>query len=107
MSNGINKEVAREAMSPDPSQLLEFFLIYYAWPDNQFDFIALTPVSNFGKSIIWQEIEYFATTLESSGFDIKGDGELTRPSLSVSNFNQEISKYLNELSTSVGLYFGN
>ena len=51
MSNGINKEVAREAMSPDPSQLLEFFLIYYGWPDDQRSILALTSINNFSKII--------------------------------------------------------
>ena len=69
MSNGISKEVAREAMSPDPSQLLEFFLIYYGWPDDQRSVLALTTIANFGKSITWQGIEYISTPLEANGFN--------------------------------------
>ena len=35
MAEGINQKVASEAMSLDPSQILEFYLIYYDWPEDQ------------------------------------------------------------------------
>ena len=44
MVQGINQNVARETSSLEPSQLLEFYLIYYDWPENQSDFLALTPI---------------------------------------------------------------
>ena len=102
MSNGISKEVAREAMSPDPSQLLEFFLIYYGWPDDQRSVLALTTIANFGKSITWQGIEYISTPLEANGFNLKGDGELPRPRLTIANKDLEISKYLKTHNNLIG-----
>ena len=103
MSNGISKEVAREAMSPDPSQLLEFFLIYYGWPDDQRSILALTSINNFGHVITWQGIEYISLPLESKGFNLKGDGELPRPRLTISNTDLEISKYLKVHNNLIGV----
>ena len=102
MSNGINKEVARETMSSDPSQILEFFLIYYAWPTDTLNFIAITPIANFGKSITWQGVNYFPTSMEAKGFNIRGDGELVRPRLTISNAKLEISKYLKTYNNLIG-----
>ena len=103
MSNGINKEVAREAMSPDPSQLLEFFLIYYGWPDDQRSVLAITSIANFGKSVTWQGIKYISIPLESKDFNIKADGQLSRPRLTIANADLEISKYLKVHNDLIGV----
>ena len=109
MTNGISKETAREAMSPDPSQLLEFFLIFYGWPTDVENFIALTPIANVPpfnsskqSSIIWQGIRYHSIGLQSQGFNLRGDNELVRPRLSISNAGLEISKYLKTHNNLIG-----
>jgi lambda family phage minor tail protein L len=101
MAEGINQKVASEAMSLEPSQILEFYLIYYAWPDDQNSVLALTPISP-GESrngvsvdrVVWQGQEYIAYPMEVSGFEVKGDNSLPRPRLKLSNIEFTISKYL-------------
>lgn len=101
MAEGINQKVASEAMSLEPSQILEFYLIYYAWPDDQNSVLAITPISP-GVSrnsisvdrIVWQTQEYVSYPMEVSGFEVKGDNSLPRPRIKVSNIDFVISKYL-------------
>lgn len=107
MSNGISKEVAREILSPEPSQMLEFFLIYYAWPEDQENFIALTPIANFGQEyrtnqIVWQGVAYISVALKSEGFNLRGDGDLVRPRLTIANYGAEVSKYLKTHNNLIG-----
>ena len=112
MSNGISKEAAREAMSPNPSELLEFFLIYYAWPADTTNFIALTPTANIGDNaqfktqkrshVIWEGVQYLSVGLESRGFNLRGDDELVRPRLSISNSSLELSKYIKTHNNLIG-----
>jgi len=103
MSQGINREVAREALSKDASQILEFYLIYYNFPDDQNSFLAFAPMQKgFGEKISWQGIDYLALPLESEGFTTRADNELPRPKLKVANIELEISKYLKLYNNLVG-----
>ena len=57
MAEGIDQKVASEAMSVEPSQILEFYLIYYGWPEDQNSVLAMTPsVRNLtlADRIVWQ-----------------------------------------------------
>tara|TARA_R110001592_G_scaffold131527_1_gene345543 strand:- start:4506 stop:5522 length:1017 start_codon:yes stop_codon:yes gene_type:complete len=105
MAEGINQKVASEAMSLEPSQLLEFFLIYYGWPDDTSSVLALCPTTagvqrGDGNTtltvdrIMWQGQEYISYPMEVSGFEVKGDNSLARPRIKVSNIDYVISKYL-------------
>jgi lambda family phage minor tail protein L len=103
MAEGINQNVATEAMSPNPSSILEFYLIYYDWPDDQTNFLALTPIQkSLGVKVIWQGVEYISYPMETEGFAAKGNDELPRPRVTVSNKDLTISKYLRVHNNLVG-----
>ena len=77
MGQGIDKNAASEAMSLEPSQLLEFYLIYYGWPDDQSSVLAICPFqNNLGARIIWQNQEYISMPIQVEGFSAKGDNSL-------------------------------
>lgn len=103
MTQGINREVAREALSPDPSQLLEFFLIYYNYSQDQNSVLAFTPMQKgIGQKITWQGVDYLPLPIRSEGFSSKGDNELPRPKLQISNAELILSKYLKIYNNFVG-----
>lgn len=103
MAVGINKNVAREALSLDPSQLLEFYLIYYAWPKDAFSVLAICPSINGAfTNIVWQGQPYSSFPIQSSGFESKGDMSLPRPRIKVSNEDSIISKYLRTHNNLIG-----
>ena len=109
MAGGINEKVASEAMSLEPSQILEFYLIYYAWPDDTSSVLALCPTTAgmqrgtlTADRIVWQSQEYISYPMEVSGFEVKGDNSLPRPRIKVSNINFAISKYLKVHNNLIG-----
>jgi len=103
MGQGINQKVASEAMSLEPSQILEFYLIYYDWPEDQYSVLALTPYQkSISDRIIWQGQEYISYPMEVEGFETKGDNSLPRPRLKVSNVQYAISKYLKVHNNLIG-----
>ena len=103
MAEGINQKVASEAMSLDPSQILEFYLIYYDWPEDQNSVLALTPYQkSISDRIIWQGQEFISYPMEAEGFEVKGDNSLPRPRLKVSNIQYVISKYLKVHNNLIG-----
>lgn len=103
MGQGINKDVATEILSLEPSQVLEFYIIYYDWPEDPSKLLAITPVSNgLGPKIIWQGQEYIALPIEGSLFNTSGAGELPRPRLKISNYQLIISKYLKVTNNLIG-----
>lgn len=109
MAEGIDKKVASEALSLEPSQILEFYLIYYKWPDDQNSILGLSPIrpgmlrNNLqADRIIWQSQEYISYPMETSGFEVKGDNSLPRPRLKLSNIDFVISKYLKLHNNLVG-----
>lgn len=103
MGQGINKDVATEILSLEPSQVLEFYLIYYDWPEDPNKILAITPISNgLGPKVIWQGQQYIALPLEGSNFNTSGGGELPRPRLKISNHQLIISKYLKVTNNLIG-----
>lgn len=103
MAEGINQKVATEAMSLEPSQILEFYLIYYAWPEDQNSVLALTPtIRNLSNRIIWQGQQFISFPMETSGFEVKGDNSLPRPRIKVANIDYSISKYLKVHNNLIG-----
>jgi lambda family phage minor tail protein L len=103
MAKGVNENVAREALSLEPSQLLEFYLIYYAWPADQFSVLAICPAINGTNPIIfWQGQPYASLPIEASGFASRGDNSLPRPRIRLSNKDLNISKYLKVHNNLIG-----
>tara|TARA_E500000178_G_C17022259_1_gene756197 strand:- start:640 stop:1608 length:969 start_codon:yes stop_codon:yes gene_type:complete len=103
MAKGINKNVASEILSLEPSQVIEFYLIYYNWPDDPSSILAITPSANgIGQKVIWQSQEYFSLPIEASNFKSSSDGELARPKIKIANTNSIISKYLKVADNLIG-----
>jgi lambda family phage minor tail protein L len=103
MGQGIDKNTAREATSLEPSQLLEFYLIYYDWPEDQNSVLALTPIQKgINIQVIWQGQSYLSYPMEISGFESSGDNTLPRPRVMLSNKDYAISKYLKVHNNLIG-----
>lgn len=103
MAQGININLASEAMSLEPTALVEFYKIYYGWPDNQEDFLAFSPYRHGQNAYIkWQGFPYLSFPLEASGFSSKGDNTLARPRLKIANIDLSISKYLKVHNNLIG-----
>lgn len=105
MGQGIDKNAASEALSLEPSQLLEFYLIYYGWPDDQSSVLAICPFQGGGQAprIIWQEQEYISIPIQVEGFSAKGDNTLPRPRIQIANSGGLISRYIKTFNNFVGV----
>jgi lambda family phage minor tail protein L len=100
---GISRDVVREILAFEPSQMLEFYAVYYDWPNNQSDYLAFSPMSNgFNGRIIFQGQEFLPIPMESEGYDAKGSSELSRPKITLSNKSYQISKYLRAHNNLIG-----
>ena len=92
MAKGINKQLAEEILSLEPTAKLEFYLIYLGEGNG---FLPLHSSQNgISGRIIWQGREYFPYNIESSGWEVKNDQTLPRPKLVISNKNFAISTIL-------------
>ena len=92
MGKGIDKNTAREATSLEPSQLLEFYLIYYDWPEDQNSVLALTPIQKgINIQVIWQGQSYLSYPMEIYGFESSGDNTLPMPRVMLSNKDYALS----------------
>lgn len=87
-------QVASSLLDLQPTAALEFFQIF---PDplnfgtNRINFHGGTL---FGGVITWQGIEYIPTALEGAGWETYGDKRLARPTLRISNENNQITRLL-------------
>jgi lambda family phage minor tail protein L len=84
MGQGQNK-IAKSLLDLQPTALLEFFRIY---PDTVVKPEAFIPIhggSIFGGNVTWQGIEYIPVPVESEGFEINGNGQLSRPKIRIAN----------------------
>ena len=104
MVQGIDQNTVAEALSLEPSAILEFYLIYYGWPSDQSNFLAVTPLKKevSEASIVWQGQSYLSWPLETTGFGSKGDNSLPRPRIKLNNFELNVSKYLKTYNNLVG-----
>ena len=103
MAQGINQNTVSEALSLSPSEIIEFYLIYFGWPTIQNDFLAVTPArKQIGGSITWQTQNYLSWPLETVGFGSKGDNSLPRPRIKLNNFELAVSKYLKTYNNLIG-----
>ena len=103
MAHGLTADTARSILDLEPTALLEFFLIYYEWPDNQEDFIALHAGSNgVNSKIVWQNILYTPYNIQGTNWEIKGDQSSSRPHLTISNKNLLVSSLLQKYNNMNG-----
>ena len=121
MGQGLNRENVESIMDLNPEDLLEFYLIYYNFPRDNFNFLAICPsfnrtdyaegTTNGGSAIsaaphiqqvIWQKQQYIAVAMEGNGFTVQADNELPRPRIKISNRDFFISKYLSTYGDMIG-----
>jgi lambda family phage minor tail protein L len=95
MGEGFNKENMSEMLDFDPSSILDFFLLYYNYPDDDFSFVAISPSSNGAEvGIIWQGQQYLPMPIETEGFRTVGGQELPKPKIRISNKDFFMSRYI-------------
>ena len=69
MGQGQDK-IARSLLDIEPSAVLEFFLLYYNYADDQNSFFAFHGGSVWQQPVKWQGIEYLPLPVETEGFEI-------------------------------------
>jgi lambda family phage minor tail protein L len=93
MGQGQNK-IANSLLDIQPTAVLEFYRIY---PDTVLKpdmFIPMHGGSIFGNNVTWQGIEYIPVPIEGEGFEVNGNGQLSRPKLRIANKDYLISNLL-------------
>jgi len=84
MGQGQDK-IARSLLDIQPTAVLEFFRIYPDTVEKPDIFIPIHGGSIFGNNVIWQGIEYVPVPVEGEGFEINGNGQLSRPKIRMAN----------------------
>lgn len=84
MGQGQDK-IARSLLDLQPTAIIELFLLYFNTVDDENVFIAFHGGSIFSKSIRWQGIDYIPVPVESEGFEINANGQMSRPKIRISN----------------------
>ena len=121
MGQGASKNNIKAIMEANPTAMLEFYLIYYNFPSDNFNFIAVTPSFNktdYGlgtsngneighpsildsagvdlqvNAVIWQNQQYVCVPVEASEFAVQGEDQLPRPKLKIANKNLFMTRYI-------------
>jgi|LUMT01.1.fsa_nt_gb lambda family phage minor tail protein L len=103
MGDGVNKDTVKELIDLEPTALLDLFVIYYKFPEDDFNFVAISPSSNgIENGIIWQGVQYLPVPIETEGFRTIGESELPKPKIRVSNKDFFASRYISRFKDLVG-----
>jgi lambda family phage minor tail protein L len=89
-------QVASSLLDLQPTAVLEFFQIFPDPLNLGTRRINFHGGSLFGDVITWQGIEYIPTALEAEGFETYGDKRLARPTIRISNENNQITRLLQD-----------
>ena len=92
-AEGKNK-VASSLLDLQPTAVLELFKVFPDRITKPTLFVGFHGGSIFDKSITWQGVQYLPLAMESEGFDILGDGKLSRPKIRVANQGNVITNFL-------------
>ena len=92
-AEGKNK-VATSLLDLQPTAVLELFKFFPDQINQPNSYLGFHGGSIFDKSIVWQGTQYLPLAFESEGFDILGDGKLSRPIVRVANNNNIITNLL-------------
>ena len=93
MGQGQNK-IASSLLDIQPTAVLEFFRIYPDTVNKPTAFIPIHGGSIFGGNVTWQSIQYVPVPVEGEGFEINGNGQLSRPKIRIANKDYLISSLL-------------
>ena len=103
MGDGIKKGTVKELVNLEPTAMLDLFLIYYKFPRDDFNFVAISPSSNgIENGIIWQGVQYLPVPIETEGFKTIGEQELPKPKIRISNKDFFASRYVSKFEDLVG-----
>jgi len=95
MARGLNKDFVNEALSLEPTAILELFALYYNYQEDSQAVLYFHGGTNgiHGK-IYFDGQEYLPMPVEASGFEVLGDQKLPRPKIKVSNAGMYVSSML-------------
>lgn len=103
MGDGISERNVRELVNLEPTAMLDLFLIYYKFPRDDFNFVAISPSSNgVENGVIWQGVQYLPVPIETEGFRTVGEQELPKPKMRISNKDFFASRYISRFEDLVG-----
>jgi lambda family phage minor tail protein L len=77
--------IARSLLDYQPTAILDFYQIYPDAVKSPNLFIPIHGGSNSTNSIFWKGIEYLPTPIEAEGFEINGNGQVSRPKIKIAN----------------------
>lgn len=84
MGQGQDK-IARSLLDIQPTAVLEFFRIFPDTISKPDIFVSVHGGSIFGGNVTWQGIQYIPVPIEGEGFEINGNGQLSRPKIRIAN----------------------
>jgi lambda family phage minor tail protein L len=84
MGQGQDK-IARSLLDIQPTTVLEFFRIFPDTISKPDIFISVHGGSIFGENVTWQGVQYIPVPVEGEGFEINGNGQLSRPKIRIAN----------------------
>ena len=93
MGQGQTK-ISRSLLDYQPSVVLEFFKIYPDTVNKPSNYISIHGGSNFQKPIVWQGVSYTPVPIEVEGFEVNGNGQLSRPKIRIANVDFLITSLL-------------
>jgi lambda family phage minor tail protein L len=93
MGQGKTK-ISRSLLDLQPSAVLDFFRIYPNTVTKPNTYISIHGGSDFGGAIFWQGISYQPVPIEVEGFEINGNGQLSRPKIRIANVDYLITSLL-------------
>jgi lambda family phage minor tail protein L len=84
MAQGQNR-IASGLLELEPTAIIELFLLYFNTVDKPDAFIAFHGGSVYNQGIVWQGVEYLPIPVETDGFEVNANGQLSRPKMRISN----------------------
>ena len=84
MGQGQDK-IAVSLLDLQPTAIVELFLLYFNTVDKENSYIAFHGGAIFDKGISWQGVKYLPMPVETDGFEINANGQMSRPKIKISN----------------------
>ena len=95
MGQGQDK-IAISLLDLQPTAIVELFLLYFNTVDKENSYIAFHGGAIFDKGITWQGVEYLPMPVETDGFEINANGQMSRPKIKISNKDYFLTDLLSE-----------
>lgn len=95
MGQGQDK-IAISLLDLQPTAIVELFLLYFNTVDKENSYIAFHGGAIFDKGITWQGVEYLPMPVETDGFEVNANGQMSRPKIKISNKDYFLTDLLSE-----------